>query len=256
MPSLEVASWSDIDAFRAQIDTELAAESSLCAAAQRFASLFVEHFPSIVLARVFAVVPFSRLPPFDATIARRFAERAEAASLLEPSTRVLSLLGSSGVNPAWCDRLLSAGHLAIPLLSQQLVEGIPMLAQLLVDLGVDLACLDQSREIESRRMVGSTNHCFYVERASQARDSRGRLIIASQAFVTEYQIETVFGMGGSYMDGTMVVAICFCTEAVKKIKIDRFPSVIVNFKMATTALALRGSVYPTEPRSTPGARGD
>jgi hypothetical protein len=243
VPSLEAASWPDINAFRESIAKEVAVQPSLCAAAQRFATQFIEHFPSIVLSRVFAVVPFQRLPASDAESAARFAEQVGASSLLKPDTRVLSLLGTSGANPLWNNRAHSAGHLAIPLLSRQLVEGIPMIAQLLADLGVDLACLDDARGIESRRMLGSANQCFYVATASEARDSRGRLIIASQGFVSEYKVETVFGMGGSYVDGMMVVAICFSKERVDRLTIDRFPSVIANFKMATTTLALRGHIY-------------
>jgi hypothetical protein len=244
--SLGAASWSDIDAFRGAIAKDVASEPSLCAAAQRFASSFVERFPSIVLARVFAVVPFRLLPAHDAEAATHFAERAEAVALLTPDTPVLSLLGTSGSNPAWRDRRLSARHLATPLLSRELVQGIPMIAQLLADLGVDLACLDDGRQIQSRRMAGSANQCFYVATASEARDALGRLIIPSQGFVAAHRIETVFGMGGSYLDGMMVAAICFCSEKVERLTIDRFPNVIANFKMATTPLVLSGRLYPSD----------
>jgi hypothetical protein len=244
VPTLETASWGEIEAFRDRIALEVSGESSLCAAAQRFVAGFVATFPSIVLSRLFAVVPFRKLPSFDADTASRFADGVNAASLLLPNTPVLSLLGSCGANPQWNDRALSGGHLAIPLLSRALVEGIPMIAQLLADVGMGLAWLDDVRGIDSRRMLGSQNQCFYVAKASESRDDKGRLIIPSQAFVTEYRIETVFGMAGSYVDGTMLASISFSTEAVKKASIDRFPSVIANFKVATTAIALRGQIYP------------
>jgi hypothetical protein len=243
MPSLQTASWQEIGAFRDAIEPALAGEPTLCSAAQKFVRSLVASFPSIALSRMFAVLPFRRLPEVDAAAAVRFAEQVDAASLLLPTTPVLSLLGSCGVNPQWNDRLLSTGHLAIPLLSRALVEGIPMIAQLLSDIGADLSWLDDAREIDSRRMLGSRNQCFYVAKASASRDSRGRLIIPSQTFVAEFGIETVFGMAGSYVDGTMLAAISFSTEAVAKSSIDRFPSLIANFKMATTALALQGHIY-------------
>ena len=193
---------------------------------------------------MFAVVPFERLPAIDAAFATRFADDTGAAGLLHRSTPVLSLLGSCGIKKAWNDRQNSAGHLAIPLLSRQLVGDIPMIAQLLADVGVDLACLDDSLPIESRRLQGSTNHGFYVANAAEARDSRGRLIIASQPFVAACGIHTVFGMAGSYLDGTMLAAISFTTEKVSKMTIDRFPSIIADFKMATMKLALNGRIYP------------
>jgi hypothetical protein len=243
VPALEDASLLDVQAFRELLSVEAAREPTLCAAAQRFATLFVARFPSIVLSRVFAVVPYKRLPVADAECALRFAEQCGAAAILVPTTPVLSLLGSTGAYPAWNDRRLSKGHLSIPLLSQELVEGIPMIAQLLADLGVDLAYLDGAREIGSRRLLGSTNQCFYVEKASESRDSRGRHIIPSQAFVAEHHIQTVFGMAGSYVDGTMVASISFTAETVKKSTVDRFVSVIANFKMATTSLLLNGRLY-------------
>ena len=240
---MESASWPDIEAFRDAMAREVATKTSLCEAAQSFVTSFASVFPSVVLSRVFVVVPFKSLPSRDAEIASSFAENVEAGSLLLPDTPVLSLLGSCGTNPAWRNRRLSSGHLAIPLLSRALVEGIPMIARLLSDVGVDLACLDDASPIDSRRMQGSANQCFYVAQASEARDSRGRFIIPAQTFVAEYRIGTVFGMAGSYVDGTMLAAISFSTETLKKVTVDRFPSVIAHFKVATSAIVLRRQIY-------------
>ena len=243
MPRLQDASWDEIHAFLGSIETAIAGEPTLCSAAQKFVTSFVASFPSVVLARMFAVVPFKLLPEADAAAARKFAKNVDAVSLLLPTTPVLSLLGSSGIAPEWNERSRSNGHLAIPLLSRALVDGIPMIAQLLADVGADLSWLDDARGIDSRRMLGSSNQCFYVAQASTSRDSRGRLIIPSQTFVAEFRIETVFGMAGSYVDGTMLAAIFFSTEVVQRAAIDRFPTLIANFKMATTALALQGRIY-------------
>jgi hypothetical protein len=241
--SLKAATWPELEIFRTRVTTEIAQAKSLSAAAQRFTDLFVERFPSVALSRVFAVLPFERLPESDQSIARGFAERVGTPALLGPKTPVLSLLGSRGALPAWNDRASSTGHLAIPLLSKELVEGAPMIAQLLADLEVDLACLDDGRPIASRRMLGSTNQCFYVSNAKEARDSRGRFIIPSQDFVARHAIDTVFGMAGAYLDGTIVVAISFTSESLDKLTVDRFPSIISHFKMATTDLVMRGAVY-------------
>jgi hypothetical protein len=214
-------------------------------AAQRFTDLFVRTFPSVVLSRVFAVVPLERIPDGEQAVAVEFAERMNASALLGPKTPVLSLLGSSGALPAWRDRSRSRGHLAIPLLSKESVEGAPMIAQLLADLDlkVDLSRLDDGRPIASRRMLGSSNQCFYVNIAKEARDSRGRLIIPAQDFVAEHAVQTVFGMGGSYLDGTIIVAISFTSENLDKVTVDRFPTVITQFKMATSDMVLRRRLY-------------
>jgi len=215
----------------------------LTAASQRFATLFVERFPTVALARVFAVVPFNRLPDVDAEVARAFAEKLGAAELLVPTTPVLSLLGSRGVVAAWNQRAFSAGHLAIPLLSKELVEGAPMIAQLLADLKVDLACLDDARPIDSKKMMGGTNQRFYVQSARTAVDARGRFVIPSREFVERHGIETVFGMAGAYVDGMIIAAILFTTESLDALTVDRFPSIMGNFRMATTNAVLARRIY-------------
>ncbi len=225
------------------MSAEISREVTLCAAAQLYSRLFVEQFPSVVLARVFAVLPCARLPEAERELSTRVAGQLGASQLLRPDTPILSLLGTAGAAPNWNDRQQSTGHLAIPLLSKEIVQGIPMIAQLLADLDVGLGWLDTATPIASRPMLGSSGKCFYVANAKEARDSGGRLIISAQDFVAKYKIETVFGMAGSYLDGTMLVAISFTTEALDKLAIDRFPSIIGNLKMATTGLVMSGRLY-------------
>jgi hypothetical protein len=240
---LSSASWPEINDFRAQVSARVEKDLWLTDASRHFASLFVERFPSVVLARVFAVVPFERLPAVDAEVARAFAEKLGAAQLLVPNTPVLSLLGTSGIVAAWNQRASSAGHLAIPLLSRELVEGAPMIAQLLADLKVDLACLDDARPIDSKKMLGGTNQRFYVPSAKTAVDARGRFVIPSRDFVERHRIETVFGMAGAYVDGMIIAAILFTTENLDVGTVDRFPSIIGNFRMATTTAVLARRIY-------------
>ena len=124
-----------------------------------------------------------------------------------------------------------------------------MIAQLLAALKVDLACLDDGRPIYSRAMLGSTNQRFYVPSASSARDVRGNFVIPAQDFVARYHVETVFGMAGSYVDGTLIATILFTTESLNSLSVDRFPSVISNFKMVTTDLVLARQLYEKLPPS-------
>jgi hypothetical protein len=243
LASFQTATWSEINAFREHIATEASKAHWLTDAAQSFSSALLKEFPSVVLARVFAVVPFERLPDLDAEIAQGFAEKVGAGPLLAPTTPVLSLLGTAGTDPSWNNRLFSSGHLAIPLLSKELVEGAPMLAQLLADLKLDLACLDDARPIDSNRMMGGINQRFYLQSAKTALDARGRLIIPARDFVTKHRIETVFGMAGAYVEGTIVAAIVFTSERLEAQVIDRYPSIIANFRMSTTAAVLSRRIY-------------
>jgi hypothetical protein len=238
--------WSTIEQLRAAVSQT--ARASLQEAAQDFAALFADGFSSVVLARVFVVVPFEALPAAEQQFAAAFVSHD---ARLGPRTPVLSLLGTSGREPGWNTRGASRGHLAIPLLDRQYVEQAPMIARLLADLEIDLKNLDDGRPIATRRMLGGRNGTFYVPDAQSARDEQGRAIIPAQDFVMQHEIRTVFGMGGAYLDGTLVLAIVFCSEALDRLVVDRFPSFISNFKMATAQLQGQGRIYAASASSRP-----
>ena len=91
-----------------------------------------------VLVRCYVTHPYGALPPN----LQRFAKRALGTVAItppEPAMRCLVLLATVGDEPAWNDRRRSAGHQAIPLPSPHIVERAPMIAQLVRELGLDLA---------------------------------------------------------------------------------------------------------------------
>jgi hypothetical protein len=54
---------------------------------------------------------------------------------------------------------------------------------------------------------------FFVRDASEAVDSSGRLMIPARDFVREFDIRSVFGVGGEFLaEGIVVVCIFFSTE--------------------------------------------
>lgn len=244
--TLAAATWDDIERLRTAV--VVGQPRSLEAAAQGFVTAFAGAFMDAALVRIFAVMPFSDVPEPERIFAHsagghhpRFSER----------TRVLTLLGTAGHEPTWNDRRASRGHLCIPLLDRSFVESAPMIAKLLADIDVDLAGFDDGRPIATRKLLGGNNGMFYVQDASTAKDVQGRHIIADKAFVKKHGIRTVFGMGGAYLEGVLVLSIIFSTVEVPRIVVDRFPSLIVNFKMATAALVQKGSAF--EPAAQSGA---
>lgn len=234
---LHDATWEDIGKLREQLANSSA--RSLEGAAQAFAGSWIDTFESVVLARLFLVQPLERLPQDDREVAVAIA----AGHPLTPATPCLSLLGTRGREPAWNQRRQSRGHRAIPLINQKFVRGAPMLVKLLADLDVDLQGLDDGRPIVTRRMLGGINSAFYVRDAQNARDAEGRAIIADQAFVAQYGVQTVFGMGGAYVTGVIAIAIVFTTELLESSVVDRYPSLIGNFKMATASLLAQDRIY-------------
>ena len=223
--------WTDVlDRLRG----ELRKCTSLEGAAQRVARELHESFSEVTaLVRVYALVKQSDLPPEVGAFVRSLAEKAGDASRVIDATPVLALLGTHGAEEAWCDRHRSEGHKGIPLLSGAFVDAIPMLARLLRELGIDLAWLDEAPEVATRRLLGGFNGIFYVADATTARDAQGRRIIPAVDFVEAQGVRTVFGYGGFYPDGTLVVSIVFTREALPRSTVERLASLISMIKGET-----------------------
>ena len=234
---LSDADWPQINELRKTI--EASAPSSVEDAAQRFATLFVETFSSIVLARVFIVHPFEEASALDQTFAMKLVGDDPRVNAKTPT---LCLLGTRGREDDWNHRERSTGHLAIPLL-KSLVANTPMIAKLLADLELDHADLDDGFASTTQKMLGSTNGKFFVQSAPTAVDSRNRPIIPGRSFVKQYDVKTVFGMGGSYFDGMLAVVIFFTNEQLEKVVADRYASFISTFKTVTTRLQQKRLIY-------------
>jgi len=228
MESLKQAQWSRLQAFRARV-AELQSADSLAEAAQSFATEFVETFDSVVLARVFVVLEYGALPPAERAFARELAQMEQ----LPDSTRVLTLLGTRGKEDDWNDRLRSQAHHAIPLVSAATVREAPMIAKLLADLEVDLRVLDDGRPLATRQLLLGRRGTFFVADALSSTDDAGRLVIPARSFVEEHAVRSVFGMGGAYVDGTLVVSVLFCSEVLDRAFVERFTTFIDAFKVAT-----------------------
>jgi hypothetical protein len=227
MRSFNEGGWSRINALRAEVES-LSHVDSLEEAAGGFVECFARTFESLVLARMFLVTPLSALPISEQQL-------VSPEGRLPPTTSVLSLLATRGRKPAWNQRTASAGHRNIALVSAERVAQAPMIAKLLGDLKLDLRGLDAGLPIATRQLLGGHNGTFFVPDAQTATDEQGRPII-SPAFAEEHGVRTVFGMGGAYMDGTIVVAILFCDELLDRCVVERFPSFIGSFKTVTTRL--------------------
>jgi len=241
--TLAGVSWDEVERLRTVVGA--GQPQSLEAAAHGFVTAFAEAFVDAALVRVFAVMPFADVPQTEQAFARslggghpRFGDQ----------TRVLTLLGTAGHEPSWNDRRASRGHLCIPLLDRSFVESAPMIARLLADIDVDLAGFDDGRPIATRKLLGGKNGMFYIPDASTAKDALDRYIIPDQIFVRKHGIRSVFGMGGAYLEGILILSIVFSKGEVPRIVVDRFPSLIVNFKMATANLVQKGLVFePSAP---------
>jgi len=208
-------------------------ETAAQAMAEALHTLFEE---SVVLARVYLTTPFDALPQTNKDFVQKLSESAEAADDLKTATPVLSLIGPHGQEADWCDRRNSKGHVGIPLISSAFVGAIPMISRMLGELGVPMGFLDSHDTGIIIENIGSAAGLFFVEDAAEATDSEGRKIIAMQDFVADYSVKSVFGIGGAYDDGQLLVLVVFCRDAFSHITAEYFLSLANFFRSQTNDL--------------------
>ena len=218
---------------------------SLEVAAQRYVeSVYEALSDSLVLLRLFATVQFRDLPAPNQAFVRALADSTGAADAIDDDTLVLSLLGSMGVEPAWCDRRLSVNHVGIPLVSRAFVGEIPMIARLLKQLGVELDWIDRQDTAIVGKTFGLQSGVFHVADAATAVDSSNRKIIAAQEFVASHGVKTVYGVGGGYVATPVFTAITgFCRDPIDQSRVEWFRSHIDRFKAETDTLVKQGRIF-------------
>ena len=209
--------------------------------------LYGEFSDSIVLVRMFATVPFGKLPAANSAAVSKLAQTANIAPLLKSDTLVLSLVGSRGARPAWNDRHQSQGHVGIPLASAAFIDKIPMMSRLLKEVGLDLAWIESRDTNMIVEAMGRASGVFYVRDAKTAVDHQNRKIIAAQDFVEAHQIQTVFGLAGGYATNQVFLTlIVFCRETLAKSQAALFTPVITSFKANTTSLATTSAIFASQ----------
>jgi hypothetical protein len=199
---------------------------------------------SCVLVRLYLTLPFARLEPALQAFARRAlvlgeggqhrASIADAAHLAQtppdPGMRCLTLLASAGSRPEWGDRRRSRAHQAIPLPSPRVVERAPMVAQLIRQLGLDLADVVRPSSALLGDAAGRTHNVFHVEEAL------GSPYIPAQAeFVVPCGVRSVLGFGGLLHDELFAVVL-FSRVPIPASSADRFRTIALDAKSALHAL--------------------
>ncbi len=118
-----------------------------------------------------------------------------------------------------------------------------MIARLLRELGVPLDWIDSH---DARRIVttiGSATGLFYVEDASRATDDQGRKVIPAQDFVSAHGVKSVFGTGGAYPGGQILVLVVFCRDRVPRASAELFLPLADLFRGKTASLVAPATVF-------------
>ena len=89
------------------------------------------------LVRFYKTHPYGELNPDLQAFARGILGRDPDSAAI----RCLTLLATAGDRPEWNSRAQSNGHKAIPLPSEQVVAQLPMIAQLVAQLGLEITAV-------------------------------------------------------------------------------------------------------------------
>ena len=241
---IQQATSATITQLWAEVEPSVKQSQSLEAAAQGVAKALHALFEeSVVLTRVYLTSPFDALPQANKDFVQKLAESAGAADDLKAATPVLSLIGTHGQEADWCDRRNSKGHVGIPLISSAFVGAIPMISRMLGEFGVPMGFLDSHDTGIIIENIGSAAGLFFVEDAAEATDREGRKIIAMQDFVADYSVKGVFGIGGAYDGGQLLVVVVFCRDVFSRITAEHFLTLANLFKIQTNALVSRQRIF-------------
>lgn len=146
------------------------------------------------LVRIFKMVDETELPP-------------EGQQDVPQSPQWLSLVATVGSQPAWNNRLDSAGHRLLPANAFE----TPMLKATFEQIGLNNVNRDFVRE------VGFMANYFHVEKADGSP-----YIVVQDEFVKRYGIESVVGIGSPFKDGSMYVMLGFASSPITKANAQKF----------------------------------
>jgi hypothetical protein len=153
---------------------------------------------ALALARVYKTHPYRDLPPDLQDFAGGIL-----GGVPSPDLRCLTLLGTAGDLPEWNDRRASQGHQSIPLASEAMVAQLPMVAQLIEQLGLEVSHVVRPDPQRTRELSQRTYDVFHVPVAL------GSPHVPAQDFVRDHAIRSALGFGGMLYTGDFYAVVLF-----------------------------------------------
>ena len=189
------------------------------------------------LVRLYKTHPFEQLEPDLQTYVQTVLEEAP-----QPDLRCLTLLGTAGDEEAWNDRRRSAGHQAIPLQSEAMVRQLPMVTQLITQLGLELDTVlrpDLGHAVELSKRTYDVFHVATAAGSPHLPDQKD--------FVLPHKIASALGFGGMLYTGDFYAVVLFSrvpisADAAQMIK-------ILAIAMRVPLLTHLRQVFEPEPAS-------
>lgn len=140
--------------------------------------------------------------------------------------KCFTLLSTCGVNAEWNSRRNSIGHQAIPLPSISVVEQIPMMRNIIKQMGLEINSVINP---DPKIIMDLSQKTFSVFHIPDALDSP--YIPAQEEFVKPYEVRSVIGFGGVLPSGNVFVVIVFSKTPIAVETANLFAPMALNVKM-------------------------
>jgi len=141
--------------------------------------------------------------------------------------KCLTLFATAGELPEWNSRYQSTGHKAIPLETEDAIHRIPMISQLIKQLGLHPGIVVQP---ESDLLIDSEKRMYNV---FYVKDALGSPHIPSQnSFVVPFGVKSVIGFGGLLPSGDMFTVLMFLKVIVPQAIVELIRPLALNVKTA------------------------
>lgn len=189
---------------------------------------------SCALVRLFITQPYGMLDVELQAIARTMLGEIPES----PTHKCLVLLGTAGDQPEWNTRKQSMGHQVIPLPSEQIISSIPMISQLINQLGVDVSWVLQPTPDMMLAVEQKTFNVFHVPEAVGSP-----YIPAQSTFVVPFQIKSVLGFGGLLPSGELFAVILFSRTYIPHETATLFKPYALAVKSALLPFDRDGAIF-------------
>ena len=176
-----------------------------------------------------ALIRFYKTHPYGqlAYGLQEFASGIMGGAPKSQEMKCLTMMATAGEHADWNSRSTSSGHRAIPLASADFVGGIPMIAQLVRQFGIEMGSVISPEPNVIGDLARQTFNTFHI---ADAVDSP--CIPAQDDFVKPYGVKSVLGFGGVLSSGELFVVIMFSKVSIPASTASSFRDLSANVKEA------------------------
>ncbi|WP_339374020.1 sensor histidine kinase [Calothrix sp. PCC 6303] len=187
---------------------------------------FVDSSPndkSCVLIRFFKTHSYRDLTPD----LQKHAKEILSTPTVSNNLKCLTMLATAGELPEWNSRHQSVGHKAIPLANEDAIARMPMLSQLVQQLGLNPGIVVQPDPNLLTDLEQRMYNVFYVPNALDSP-----YIPAQESFVIPFNVKSVLGFGGLLPSGNIYSILMFLRIFIPPMVLNLFRPLALNIKTA------------------------